>query len=293
MLFFSPSDQAEPVNVKYSQAPSLATLINPWRVVTNVWQHRELAWQFTRREIQLRHKGSRLGAVWALVTPLSMLTLYFFVFGLIYKMRFGVIANETHYDFALALFLGLSLFHVFSEALGWAPAVITSNPNFVKKVVFPLEILPLAKLGDSAFHLMVSLALIVVGSVFSSPGLTVNVLWLPVLVLPMLMLGLGVAWALAAIGVFFRDISQMTAFVTTATLFSSAIFFPTSRLTPPWDILRYNPILQIVDLARHVVLWHEPMSWTRLGYVYGVALIVVMVGHALFTLLRRSFAEVI
>jgi len=273
-------------------------MLNPWQIVATFWRHRELAWQFTLREIHIRHKGSQLGIVWALINPLSMLALYWLVFGVIFGSKFKAFADETQLDFALALFLGLSLFHIISETLGWAPSLIASNPNFVKKVVFPLEVLPVAKIGDTAFHLAVSLTLILLGSIFSTPGLAWSVLWLPVIVLPMLMLGLGIAWMLSAIGVFVRDIGQMTAFVTTAVMFASAAPYPASNIVtraPPivWEILRFNPILQIIDIARHVVLWHEPMSWTKLGYVYAVGLAVMLAGHLCFSLFRRSFAEVI
>ena len=272
------------------------TLLSPWHIVANLWRHRDLIWQFTLREIHLRHRGSRLGVAWALVNPLSMLALYYFVFGVIYDNKFGVLHGETNYDFAIALFLGLSLFHVLSETLGWAPILIASNPNFVKKVVFPLEILPVAKIGDAAFHLAVALTLVVVGSAFGTAGLSWQMLWLPVIVLPLLLLALGLAWVLAAVGVFLRDITQVMPFITTAILFASAIFYSTLRIQlhpVAWHFLRLNPLLQIVDLARFVLLWHEPMKWTHLGYVYACALLALVAGNACFALLRRSFAEVI
>lgn len=273
-------------------------MLSPWHIGATLWRHRELAWQFTLREIHIRHKGSQLGIVWALINPLSMLALYWFVFGALFKSHFGAFANETQLDFALALFLGLSLFHVFSETLGWAPSLIVSNPNFVKKVVFPLEVLPVAKIGDTTFHLAVSLSLVLLGSAFGTTGLSWSVLWLPVLVLPLLMLALGIAWTLAAIGVFLRDIGQATAFVTTALMFASAVPYSTTRIVESpwpvlWQILRFNPILQIIDLARHVLLWHESMSWLKLGYVYAFSFAALLAGHLCFSLFRRSFAEVI
>lgn len=273
-------------------------MLNPWRIVATFWRHRELAWQFTLREIHIRHKGSQLGIVWALINPLSMLALYWFVFGVIFGQKYLVLKDETQLDFALALFLSLSLYHVFSETLGWAPTLIANNPNFVKKVVFPLEVLPVAKIGDTAFHLTVSLTLVLLGSAFASTGLAWSVLWLPVLVLPLLMLALGIAWMLAAVGVFLRDIGQVTAFVSSAVMFASAVPYPTTKIIHSpwpvlWTVLRFNPLLQIIDLARHVVLWHEPMSWTKLGYVYAVGLAVMLAGHLCFSLFRRSFAEVI
>jgi lipopolysaccharide transport system permease protein len=205
-------------------------MLSPWHIGATLWRHRELVWQFTLREIHIRHKGSRLGIVWALINPLSMLALYWFVFGAIFGSKFGVLKNESQLDYALALFLSLSLYHVFSETIAWAPSLIASNPNFVKKVVFPLEVLPVAKLGDTAFHLVVSLTLVLLGSAFGSTGLTADVLWLPVLVFPLMMLALGIAWMLTAIGVFLRDIGQATGFVSSAVMFASAGM---ERKTPP------------------------------------------------------------
>src|SRR4051812_34588734 len=115
-----------------SSTDSPAVIAAPWTIASNLWRHRELAWQFARREIEVRHRGSRLGPLWALVNPLSMLALYWFIFGKIFHSRFNVLPGETEADFVVAMFFGLAMFHVFSETLGWAPVLITSNPNFVK-----------------------------------------------------------------------------------------------------------------------------------------------------------------
>ena len=274
-----------------------ALIVDPLRMVAGLWARRELITQFTRRNIELKHRGSRLGAFWALINPLSMLALYYIIFGVIYETKFNVLKDETGYDVLLAMFLGLSLFHAFSETLSWAPTLITSNPNFVKKVVFPLEVLPVAQIGAAAFHLAVSLVLVLGGSVFGTAGLSWQVVWLPVLVLPLLLLSLGMAWLLAAAGVFLRDIGQLSAFAVTVLLFASAVMFPAAMIAERseklWAILRLNPILQILDLARRVVLWHQPMALNTLVYVYGCALVVFVGGAVFFALLRRSFAEAI
>ena len=273
-----------------------ALVTDPLRMVAGLWGRRELIGQFTRRNIELRHRGSRLGAFWALINPLTMLGLYYVIFGVIYNTQFRG-QGETAFDVLLAMFLGLTLFHAFSETLSWAPNLISSNPNFVKKVVFPLEVLPVAQIGAATFHLAVSLSLVVAGSALSRHGLTWHVLWLPVLVLPLLMLSLGTAWLVAALGVFVRDIGQLSAFVVTVLLFASAVMFPADMIVQRspalWTLLQHNPILQIVDLARHTVLWHEPMQLPMLLQVYVVAGTVFTGGAVFFALLRRSFAEVI
>lgn len=273
-----------------------ALITDPLRMLAGLWGRRQLIGQFTRRNIELRHRGSRLGAFWALINPLTMLALYYVIFGVIYNTQFRG-QGETAFDVLLAMFVGLTLFHAFSETLSWAPSLITTNPNFVKKVVFPLEVLPVAQIGAATFHLAVSLSLVVAGSAFSTQGLTWHVLWLPVLVLPLLLLSLGTAWLLAAVGVFVRDIGHLSAFVVTVLLFASAVMYPADMIVQRspalWTVLQHNPILQIVDLARHTVLWHEPMRLPVLGQVYVVAGVVFTGGAVFFALLRRSFAEVI
>ncbi len=270
-----------------------ALLLEPWRMVAGLWPRRELIWQFTHRAIEVRHRGSRLGALWALINPLTMLALYFFIFGKVFRSKFEAIPGETDWDLLLALFLGLILFHVFTETLAAAPLLITSNPNFVKKVVFPLEVLPVAHVGAAVFHFGVAVALVIVGSIFGSTGLSFHVLWLPLIVLPMVLLALGVGWLLAALGVFLRDIGQVTGFIATALLFASAVMYPPSKIPHGFEFLHYNPLLQVIDLARRVVLWHEPLAWGWLAYVYGWALAALAVGAVFFSLLRKSFAEVL
>lgn len=262
-------------------------------MVTGLWSRRDLIWQFTQRSIELRHRGSRLGAFWALINPLSMLALHFLVFGVFFGQRFGVLPGETRYDFSLAMFLGLALFHTFSETLGATPSLITANPNFVKKVVFPLEVLPVAQVGATAFHLAVSLGLVLLGSLFGTAGLSLHFLWLPVLVLPLLLLVLGLAWTLAALGVFLRDIGQLTGFAATALMFASAVTFPPEKIPDELHFLHLNPLFQIVDLARKVVLWQQAMPFDKLAYIYASAAAVFVIGAVFFSLLRKSFAEVI
>jgi lipopolysaccharide transport system permease protein len=261
-----------------------------------LYRHRDLVGQFTKRELQLRHKGSRLGHFWALLSPLTMLGLYFFVFGFIFGGKFGAIPQESPFDYALGLFLSLSLFHVIAEALAVAPLLIANQPNYVKKVVFPLEIIPLATVASSLYHACLSLVLLLPFIPFGHATLSWQILALPLLLLPLALIALGVVWGLAALGVFIRDINQVTAFLATAIMFSSAVFFPQSRLAAHphiWAWLKYNPLLWIFEEARKIVLWHTPLDYGALGYVYLCAFVTVALGYTLFSILRPYFAEVI
>jgi lipopolysaccharide transport system permease protein len=264
---------------------------------STLYRHRDLVVQFTRREVELRHKGSRLGHLWALLRPISMLVLYVFIFGYVFGGKFGVIPGETTFDFALGIFMGLTLFIVIAEAMGAAPLMIVNQPNFVKKVVFPLEIIPFSSVVTSVYHSLLSMVILLAIAPFSHAGIAWGgVLALPFLLLPLVFLGLGIAWGLAAISVFVRDIGQLIPFLSTAIMYGSAIVYSPERIrgnTAIYAVLRLNPLLQIVNQARRIVLWHLAPNYAAIGYAYAASLGVLVAGYLLFSILRPYFAEVI
>jgi len=260
----------------------------------DLWQHRELLWQFTRRNFELTLRGSHLGLIWSFLNPLLMLALYVFVFGFIFGGRFGSIPNETRVDFALGIFLGLTIFGLTAEVLGMSPTVVSANPNFVKKVVFPLEVLPAAAVGASIMRMSIGLVFVVVGIVTLGPGADAGILWLPVIILPVILGCLGAAWLISSLGVFIQDINQLMAFATQVIMYASALFY-SERIIPPaaWTIMRFNPVLLAIELARDVALWHQPINLHRLGYLYAVGLAACFVGHYAFRRLKPAFADVL
>ncbi len=263
----------------------------------DLWQHRELLWQFTLRNVELRHKGSHLGLIWSFLNPLLMLAIYVLVFGYIFGGRFGVLPDETRMDYGLGIFFGLTLFHFVAEVLGVSPSLIVGQPNFVKKVVFPLEILPAASVLGAVLHMLISLGLLLVGIVSFGPGLTPLALWLPVILLPVVLLLLGVGWFFSAIGVFFRDVGQIMQFLTMALMFSSAVFYPASRIVSgspaAWSVLRFNPVLLAIELARDAALWGRPINFHHLVYLYAAGFVVCYVGHLAFRRMKPAFADVL
>ena len=266
----------------------------PFAFVRDLWRHRELLWQFSLREVELRHRGSHLGLIWSLLNPLLMLSLYVFVFGYIFGGRFGVLPNETRMDFALGVFLGLSIFQVLAETLSAAPNLIVVNPNFVKKVVFPLEILPASSVSAAAFHLLISLSLVLIGVALFGDGLDAGVLWLPVIILPIALIALGLAWTIAALGVFLRDLTQLTQFFSLALMYASAVFFSAHKIPPVlWRFLRFNPLLLALEQARNAVLWHQSVNLHHIAYLYVFGLGTCYLGYALFRRLKPAFADVI
>ncbi len=260
----------------------------------DLWTHRELLWQFTLRNVELRHKGSHLGLIWSFLSPLLMLGLYVLVFGYIFGGSFGVLPSETRVDYALGVFLGLTLFHLLAETLGVSPTLIVGNPNFVKKVVFPLEILPAANVGAAMFHMGISLALALISLLIFGHGVGWGILWLPIIILPLILLCLGIAWFFSALGVFFRDVGQIMQFITMALMFSSAVFYSAQKIPPAaWVWMRFNPILLAIELARDAALWQRPLNLTHLAYLYALSLGACYLGHLAFRRMKPAFADVL
>lgn len=260
----------------------------------DLWKHRELLWQFTLRNVELRHKGSHLGLIWSFLNPLLMLALYVLVFGYIFGSKFGVLPGETRADYALGVFLGLTVFHFVAEVLGVSPSFIVGNPNFVKKVVFPLEVLPAAGVGAATFHFLVSLILVLLSVMLFGSGLPLSSFWLPVVLLPIVLFCLGISWLISALGVFFRDVGQLMGFLSVATMFASAVFY-SAKIIPPaiWFWMRLNPVLLAIEMARAVTLWRQPLNFHHLIYLYVCSVATCWLGHAAFRRMKPAFADVI
>jgi lipopolysaccharide transport system permease protein len=260
----------------------------------NIYIHRDLLLQFTRREIELRHKGSRLGHLWAILSPLLMLGLYLFIFGVIFGGHFGVLLNENFFDFAIALFLGISLFQIVGDTIAISPTLIINQPNFVKKVVFPLEIISLSQVLASFYYAFFSITICIISSVFSHGGLSTGSFSLPLLLLPLAMTALGISWGLSAIGVFIRDLNHITSFISNALMYASAIVYSISRV--PVNIrfiIKLNPLAIIVNETRNILLWKHSINTGDIIYVYIVSTFILVLGYTLFKRLRPYFAELL
>jgi lipopolysaccharide transport system permease protein len=257
----------------------------------------QLWWQFTLRDIESRHKGSYLGFLWMLLNPLLEFAIYTVVFGLIFQGHYGVVAHETSTTYALGIFLSLTLFRFIAETIAFAPSVIISQPNLVKKVVFPVQVLPLCAFGSILLRVGVSLVLFVIGFLIWGPGLCMTNLWILLVILPVFVLSLGLAWLLAALGVFFRDINQVSGALSLIILYSSAIFYSESMVVAKspfiWSILRFNPLLHTVEDARRVMLWQILPDVGSLTYAWIFGIAIACLGYATFRKLRPAFADVI
>lgn len=261
-----------------------------------IWVHRSLLWQFTLRNVEMRHKGSHLGLLWSILGPLLMLALYVLVFGFIFSGRFKAATDtESRVEYALVVFLGLAIFHFVAEVITLSPTLITTNPNFVKKVVFPLGILPVAGVGAALIHFIITLVLVFVGALLvQAPIAFGTIAWLPLILLPLILGSIGLALGLSALGVFWRDVTQVTQFLSLALLFASAVFYPVAQIpAAAWAILKFNPLIHFINEARGVVFWAQPLSPMHVGYLYSFSLLSLWAGDWLFRRLRNGFSDVL
>lgn len=263
--------------------------------IRTLLQHRFLIWQLSKREVIGRYRGSVLGILWSLVNPLFMLAVYTFVFSVVFKARWadrGV--EENQFQFAIVLFSGLIVHSLFAECFNRAPTLILNNANYVKKVIFPLEILPYTVLISAIFHALVSYFILFVFYALVHHSLQWTILFLPLVLIPFLIFSMGVSWLLASLGVFLRDIGQLTMVLTTVLLFVSPIFFPVERVPEFLQPFIYaNPLTFIVNQSREVALFGNLPDWKGLGIYLLVSLIVAQFGFWWFQRTRKGFADVI
>lgn len=247
-----------------------------------------------RRQIQSRYRGSMLGVLWSVFQPIVMLAIYTFVFGYVFQMRGGSTAVAGEISFPEYLFTGLLVHSVLAEALSNAPRLIISNENLVKRVVFPLELLPWASMIATVFHALISLAVLLTFFVILHWTLNWTVIFVPVVMLPLIILAVGVCWLFATIGVFIRDISEITNVLTTLLLFGCPIFYSMSQLPEQFQQLLYlNPLTFIVIQMRQIVLFGGLPHWAGLAAYTLVSVLVAWICFLIFQKARRGFADVI
>lgn len=248
----------------------------------------------TRREVIGRYKGSVLGLAWSFLNPVLMLAVYTFVFSEIFKMRWSVEGEENKAQFAIVLFVGLIVHGLFAEVLNRAPGLILANANYVKKVMFPLEILPAIAMGAALFHSLISLGVLLAAFALFNGYLHWTVIFIPLVILPLMILTLGLAWLLAALGVFLRDVGQTIGIITTILLFLAPIFYPVTAVPEdfrPW--LMANPLTFIIEQARDVLIWGRLPDGSGLGLYTLGAMAIAWVGYAGFQKTRKGFADVL
>jgi lipopolysaccharide transport system permease protein len=265
----------------------------PREIVASLWRNRSLLKASIKREVLGRYRGSVMGVLWSFFNPVFMLIVYTFVFSVVFQARWSS-GSESKTEFALVLFAGLLVFNLFAECINRAPGLIVGNQNYVKKVVYPLEILPWVGLGAALFHGAVSLGVWLIAYLifFGLPHATM--LYLPLILLPFGLFIMGLSWALASLGVYLRDVGQFIGLLTTVLMFLSPIFYPASALPEAYRPLLYmNPLTPVIEQTRDVLFWGKAPDFAMLGIYLVATSLIAWLGFAWFQKTRKGFADVL
>lgn len=258
-----------------------------------LWKHRQLIRSLAWREILGRYRGSAGGMLWSLITPVLMLAVYTAVFSGIFQARWSQEAS-TPADYALQLFVGLLLHGLAAECLNRSPALIVGNVSYVKRVVFPLATLPVVTLLSALFHFLIGVAVLLGFQLYFHGALQWTLVWLPVVLLPYFVLLMGVSWILAALGVYLRDITQLTGLLTLILMFLSPVFYPASALPEKFrGIFHLNPLTLIIEESRDVILNGRSPDLFALGLYFVLSVVVCVLGYRMFAVMKRGFADVL
>ena len=270
-------------------------LFNVVALPESILRNSGLLWQMSRRNIEARYRGSVLGMVWTFVQPLMMLAVYTFVFSVVFKAKWGVSeADAGKGTFAVVMFCGMAMYNLFSEAVVSSCSCVTANSNFVKRVIFPLEVLPVAQVVSTFLAGMAWFAMLFVGAWAILGFIGWTMLLMPLVLFPLVLFSLGVSYLVAALGVFVRDTQHVIGVILQILFFATPIFYPVSSVPEElrW-ILSWNPLTVFIEQARNVFLYGLMPDWKFLGLATLVSFVVLQAGYFFFMRTKRGFADVL
>ncbi len=266
-------------------------------LLRSLWRYMPLVMQLAHREVVGRYKGSVFGLAWSFFNPVLMLGVYTFVFSIVFRSRWSEgarAASESTVDYAMLLFVGIVVHGLFAEVINRAPQLILHNQNYVKRVVFPLEVLPVVSMVAAIFHAMMSFGVLLFAFYVTKSSLHWTVVFAPVVLMPLVILTLGLTWLLASLGVFLRDVGQTIGLFTTVMLFLAPVFYPVSALPlqfQPWMMI--NPLTFVIEQMREVLIWGHLPNWSGLLLYTIMASVVAWFGFAWFQKTRKGFSDVL
>lgn len=273
--------------------------ISPWAMVRSLTVHRDLILQMAKREVVGRYRGSVLGLLWSFFNPLVMLAVYTFAFSYIFKVRLNPgrspDQHEPMTDFAIFAFVGLLLYTLFAETLNRAPTLILNNANYVKKVIFPLEVLPWVALFSALMHMLISVGVLLLANLVLNQQFHWTVIFFPLVLLPFMLVTIGLAWVLASLGVYLRDIAQTITIITQILIYLAPVFYRLEFISNPYIqvLIRWNPLTIPIEASRALLLRGEIPSLSALAVYWGVSLVVAYLGFVWFQRTKRGFADVL
>lgn len=265
-------------------------LLAPFRSFKRSWQ---LLAAMTKRDIAARYRGSWLGIFWSLLTPLLLLGVYTFVFGVIFKARWPS-SNGVDENFAALLFCGIITHALFAEVLTRAPKLIVENSNYVKRVVFPLDILSWIAVLTASFHFVIAFMILSIFVGIAGNGLSFYIFAVPLVLLSMALLLVGVCWIFSALGVYLRDLSYLASFLATALIFLSPVFYPLSAVPKGFALaMELNPLTFYIEAFRDLVVLHQWPNLASCMIAVSISLATFFLGYGLFRRVQPGFADVL
>jgi lipopolysaccharide transport system permease protein len=283
-------------SVRSARPEPWTRLLSPAALVRDLWSCRDLIRQFSLRYFQQRYRGTQLGMGWALLVPLLMLTVYTFVFGVVFTSRGGgAQADETRAQYAVWVFCGMVVFAIFAEGVVRSCSLVFENPNYVTKVVFPLQVLPVASLGSTLLFSLFGFGLVVAGAAIFHGSLHATALLTPLVMLPLVAMTLGLSWFLSALAVFVRDVTNIASLLVGNVLFFLTPIFYRVESVPEQirPLLAWNPAAVVVEGVRACVLEGRQPAWGALAVAGAAGLVMMQLGYAFFMKARRGFADVL
>lgn len=265
-----------------------------WNTVSSaLLVHRDLTWELTKRDVESRYRGANFGVLWSVLTPVLMLLVYIMAFGSIMKSKWPG-TDDSIATFSLIIFAGLIIHGFFAECLSKASTIITANTSYVKKVMFPLEILPWQLVLGAFFHLAINLIVLIGAILIVNHRIPPTLIYLPVVLVPFVLMMLGISYFVAAISVYFRDTNQIISPLVTAALFLSSAVVPINSIPRALlPVFNANPITLIVNQLRNIALWDKSPDWASLGIYTCIAIALTVAGAWTFDKLRGGFADVL
>ena len=264
-----------------------------WRPgIALIREHSGLIRSLVRRDLTNRYKGSLAGWAWAVITPAVMIVIFTLIFAGIFQARFGT--HSSPLTFALYLFCGFLPWLAFSEGIQRSTTILVENANLIKRVVFPIEALPVNVAVSGIVQQLVGTLVLLVASLALGGSIHLTILLLPVLVAIQLIATLGLAWLAASLGVFLRDVSQASHLILQAWLYLTPVFYPEEMVPAKFYwLVRFNPIAPLIRSYRRILLDGTAPDWAGLTYTLAFGIVCLLVGYWWFERTKKAFADVI
>ena len=264
------------------------------QMLTSIHHNFSLIIALTKREVMGRYSGSFIGLAWSFINPLLMLAVYTFLFSVVFKARWNIPSAQSQTDFAVVLFVGLIIYNLFAECINRAPLLVVNHVNYVKKIVFPLEILPCVAICTGLFHTLISFLMLLTIQLFITGSVIWTTIFFPFILIPLILIILGISWFLSALGVYVRDVSQITSFFTTILMFISPVFYSLEALTEKLKpLMLLNPLAFIIEESRKTILLGIPPNWLNLMIYTICSFFIAWGGFWVFQKMRTRFADVL